>query len=87
MKEKLITVSNKMGLHARPASSLVQIATRFAAEIKIYKDDYEVNAKSILGVMTLAAAHGTVLRFTADGDDAEQALSAIEKLFNAGFEE
>ncbi|AKL97473.1 HPr family phosphocarrier protein [Endomicrobium proavitum] len=87
MKEKIITVSNKLGLHARPAALLVQTTSKYSATVKIYKDDYEVDAKSIMGVMTLAAALGSSLKFIADGPDETEALDDIEKLFNAGFHE
>ncbi|MDR1696434.1 MAG: HPr family phosphocarrier protein [Endomicrobium sp.] len=87
MKEKIITVSNKMGLHARPAALLVQMTSRFKADVKILKDDFEVDAKSIMGIMTLAAAPGCELKFTADGPDENEVLEAVEKLFNEGFGE
>ncbi|MCL2485644.1 MAG: HPr family phosphocarrier protein [Endomicrobia bacterium] len=87
MKEKLITVSNKMGLHARPAALLVQTTSRFKSSVKILKDDFEVDAKSIMGVMTLAAASGYELKFVADGPDENEVLDAVEKLFNNGFNE
>jgi Phosphotransferase System HPr (HPr) Family len=87
MKEKIIRVSNKMGLHARPAAMLVQTSSRFQSNVKILKDDFTVDAKSIMGVMTLAAALGSELKFVADGSDENEALEAIEKLFNSGFQE
>jgi phosphocarrier protein len=87
MKEKDIKVVNKMGLHARPAAMLVQTAVKFSSSIKILKDDFEVDSKSIMGVMTLAAGPGSVLKFTADGSDESEALTAIENLFTVGFNE
>jgi phosphocarrier protein len=87
MREKNIKVVNKMGLHARPAAMLVQTASKFNSIIKILKDDFEVDSKSIMGVMTLAAGPGSVLRFSAEGPDEGQALDAIESLFNKGFME
>lgn len=87
MKEKIIKVSNKMGLHARPAAILVQTSSKFQSNVKIIKDDFEVDAKSIMGVMTLAAARGSELKFVADGPDENEVLVAIEGLFNSGFEE
>lgn len=87
MKEKIIKVSNKMGLHARPAAMLVQTSSKFQSNVKIMKDDFEVDAKSIMGVMTLAAARGSELKFVADGPDENEVLAAIEGLFNSGFEE
>jgi len=87
MKEKTIKVTNKSGLHARPAAMLVQTAAKFNSIVKILKEDYEVDAKSIMGVMTLAAALGSELRFIADGPDEAEALEALESLFNSGFNE
>jgi len=87
MKEKTVKVSNKLGIHARPAALLVQTASKYHSSLKIYKDDYEVDAKSIMGVMTLAAAQGSELKFVADGPDEAEALDDVEKLFNCGFNE
>ena len=87
MKEKLVTVSNKMGLHARPAAVLVQTVSKFSSYVKILKDDFEVDAKSIMGVMTLAAAPGCELKFVAEGSDENEVLEAVEQLFNGGFGE
>ena len=87
MKEKIVKVSNKTGLHARPAALLVQVSSKFQSNIKILKDDFEVDAKSIMGVMTLAAAAGSELRFIADGPDENEVLDEIESLFNSGFSE
>jgi len=87
MKEKIVKVSNKMGLHARPAAMLVQTSSRFQSVVKIVRDDYEVDAKSIMGVMTLAAAFGSELKFVADGPDENEVLDALESLFNSGFSE
>ncbi|MDR3071468.1 MAG: HPr family phosphocarrier protein [Endomicrobium sp.] len=87
MKEKIIVVPNKMGLHARPAMMLVQITNKYQATIKIIKDDFEVNAKSIMGIMTLAAAQGTELKFVAEGFDEIDVLAAVERLFNSNFGE
>lgn len=87
MKEKIVKVSNKMGLHARPAAMLVQTASKFHSTVKIIRDDFEVDAKSIMGVMTLAAALGSELKFIADGPDESEVLDTIELLFNSGFSE
>jgi phosphocarrier protein len=87
MKERIIIVSNKAGLHARPAATLVQILSKYQSDIKILKDDFEVDAKSIMGVMALAAACGSKLKFIADGPDECNALDAIESLFNSKFGE
>jgi phosphocarrier protein len=83
MKEKTIVVSNKMGLHARPAATLVQTTTGYKSSVKILKDNFEVDAKSIMGVMTLAAGPGCELKFVVDGPDENEALTAIENLFES----
>ena len=76
-----------MGLHARPAALLVQTTSRYKSSIRIIKDDFEVDAKSIMGIMTLAAAPDCELKFVADGPDENEVIEAIEKLFNEGFGE
>ncbi len=80
MIEARATVANRLGLHARPAAELVKTATRFESEIQIAKDGMWVNAKSILGVMTLAAERGSELSIKADGPDADAAVGAIAEL-------
>jgi Phosphotransferase System HPr (HPr) Family len=87
MQEKTLTVRNKLGLHARPAAMMVQTASRFKSKIKIFKDDQEVDGKSIMGLMTLAAAVGSTLRIVADGEDETQATEALAKLVETGFGE
>ncbi|OEG70454.1 phosphocarrier protein HPr [Candidatus Endomicrobiellum trichonymphae] len=87
MKEKIIVVLNKMGLHARPAAMLVQSTNRYQSTVKILKDDFEVDAKSIMGVMALAAGRGCKLNFIADGPDENEVLIAIENLFKSKFGE
>ncbi|MCA6071937.1 MAG: HPr family phosphocarrier protein [Endomicrobium sp.] len=87
MKEKIIVVSNKMGLHARPSAMVVQIASKYKSAVKIYKDDFEVDAKSIMGVMTLAATHGSELKFIAEGPDENEVINAVESLFSSNFSE
>ena len=87
MKERIIIVSNKMGLHARPAAMLVQTLSKFLSNVKIIKESFEIDAKSIMGVMTLAAGPGSELKFISDGPDENEALDAVEQLFNSGFEE
>jgi len=78
---------NKNGLHARPAAELVKTASRFQSEITMVRDDLEVNGKSIMGVMMLAAECGAELLVRADGPDAEQAVSAIADLVARKFGE
>lgn len=82
-----IVISNKLGLHARAAAKLTQLASRFTSEIFISRGAQRVNAKSIMGVMMLAAGLGTTVRLEATGGDADQALSEIQSLFNEKFGE
>ncbi|AWB33133.1 HPr family phosphocarrier protein [Orrella marina] len=82
-----VTISNKLGLHARAAARLTKLAGQFSSEIFIAKGKRRVNAKSIMGVMMLAAGLGTEVRVDAEGADAEQALTDIEALFNDKFGE
>jgi phosphocarrier protein len=87
MKKKIIVVSNKAGLHARPAATLVQTLSKYQSDVKILKDDFEVDAKSVMGVMALAAAYGSKLKFIADGPDEYEAIGAVENLFDSKFGE
>jgi phosphocarrier protein len=87
MKRKEVEIKNKLGLHARPASLLVKLDGKFESEIQLAKDDTEINAKSILGVMMLAAGPGQSITITADGSDAEEAVDAIASLIESGFGE
>jgi phosphocarrier protein len=80
-------VLNKNGIHARPAALFVKTAGRFACDIKVEKDGLEVSGKSIMGLLTLEGYHGSVLRVTASGEDAEEALDALETLVGEGFNE
>lgn len=82
-----VTVTNRAGLHTRPASMIVRIASRFACEFYIQKDSYEINGKSIIGVMTLAAEQGSSLKLIFDGEDEKAAAEAIVNLFEEGFGE
>lgn len=82
-----VTIRNKYGLHARPAAELVKLANRFASEIWLAKDEVEVNGKSIMGVMMLAAEQGSQMGIRASGDDAEQAVEALAQLVANGFGE
>jgi phosphocarrier protein len=85
---RTITVTNRLGLHARPSAMLVQLANRFKAELFVARDsEEEVNAKSIMGVMMLAAAKDTNLVFRAVGADGVALLDALEKLFQSKFNE
>ena len=84
---KTFTVNNKLGIHARPAAQFVKIASRFDCEIRVEKDGEEIDGKSIMGLMMLAAGHGSQLKVTADGNDEEEALTALEGLVDRNFEE
>jgi len=87
MLKKVFKIKNKLGLHARPAALLVQTAGKFKSDIKISKDGYTVNGKSIMGVMTLAAETGSEIEVMIDGDDQEEAMKAIEELIENKFGE
>ncbi|WP_372737421.1 HPr family phosphocarrier protein [Neptunomonas sp.] len=87
MLDLKITIINKLGLHARAAAKLINTTTRFAADIRICKDGREVDGKSIMSVMMLAASKGTELTITADGTDQADAISAIATLINNRFDE
>ena len=87
MPQLNIIVSNKLGLHARAAAKLTQLAARFSSDIHISKGAKRVNAKSIMGVMMLAAGMGTTVTIDATGGDADQAISEIQALFDDKFGE
>jgi len=87
MIEREITIKNRMGLHTRPAATLVKTAARFKADFFIYKDGMEINGKSIIGVMTLAAEQGANLLLRFDGPDEQEAATAVVELFERGFDE
>ena len=87
MIEKEVAVSNRAGLHTRPASMIVKLASGFEAEFFIQKDGYEINGKSIIGVMTLAAEQGATLMLIFDGADEEASATAMIELFESGFGE
>ncbi len=87
MLEKKVTITNNAGLHTRPAATIVKIAAQFNSEFFILKDDLNINGKSIIGVMTLAAAKGSELVLTFDGPDEEKMAEAILEYFNKGFDE
>ena len=82
-----IEIKNKLGLHARAAAKLVHTAARFKSDIKVRKGDEEVDGKSILGILLLAAGRGAVITVRADGEDEREALDAIERLIDAKFDE
>lgn len=82
-----VKIVNRAGMHARPAAMLVKLASSFTANIHVEKDGLQVNGKSIMGVLMLAAEQGATLRFTAVGEDAEEAIEALTELVRRGFEE
>ncbi len=82
-----LLVQNKMGIHARPAAMIVRVTNRFKAEVFVEKDDEQVNGKSIMGLMMLAAAKGTNIKFIATGEDAETMLAELAALFDKKFDE
>lgn len=82
-----VTVRNRAGLHTRPASMIVREASRFRSEFFIRKDGYEINGKSIIGVMTLAAEQGSTLELLLDGEDEAAAADTLAALFERGFGE
>ncbi len=85
--DRQVTIQNKLGLHARPAMQFVDIANQYQSGIKVCKGDQTVDGKSIMQMMMLAATAGTALKIVADGNDAPQALDALEQLINARFGE
>lgn len=87
MVRRTVTVKNSSGIHARPASKLVKLASKFQSDFFMYLYGYRINGKSILGVMTLAAEQGAELELETSGPDEEEAMDAIEKLINQGFDE
>ncbi len=85
--EATVRIVNAAGMHARPASEFVKLAARYRCEVRVEKDGLEVNGKSIMGVLMLAAERGSHLTIRADGDDAPAALEALCGLVDRGFEE
>ncbi len=84
---KELLVQNKMGIHARPAAMIVRVTNKFKSEVYVEKDEEQVNGKSIMGLMMLAAAKGSTVKFVASGLDAEQMLADLEALFAKKFDE
>ncbi len=85
--EKDISIVNRLGLHARPAAMFVRIASRYRCEIWVAKEGEEVNGKSIMGLMMLAAGQGSILRIRCEGPDAGEAIQELEELIKARFSE
>jgi phosphocarrier protein HPr len=87
MHENMVEIVNRAGMHARPASEFVKLAGSFQSEVRVEKDGLEVNGKSIMGVLMLAAECGSTLTIRAQGTDAAEALVALTDLVRRGFEE
>jgi len=87
MIERAVVIHNRSGLHTRPAATLVKTAAKYKAEFFIFKDGMEINGKSIIGVMTLAAEQGAKLLLRLEGVDEEAAATAVVHLFESGFDE
>lgn len=87
MTTKMVAIINKLGLHARAASKFVQLASRFTCDINVRYNNKEVNGKSIMGVMMLAASKGTEIEIIAAGNDENEALNALEELILKRFSE
>lgn len=87
MLEKKVTIINKLGLHARAAAKLIGVTSRFESDIRLNKEGREVDGKSIMAVMMLAASKGTDLIITTAGNDQHEAMDAIEALINNRFDE
>lgn len=87
MVEKILTVKNRAGIHARPAAIIAQTANKFECEINISHNEATVNAKSIMGVIAMGAGYNTQLTLTCEGPDESEAASTLEELFDSKFEE
>jgi len=87
MIEKTVTIINKAGMHTRPASNIVKIASKYRSDFFIFKNNYSINGKSIIGVMTLAAEQGSQLTLRFDGEDEQKAAAEVVKFFEDGFGE
>jgi phosphocarrier protein len=87
MTEQIIKITNRAGIHARPAAVLVQAAKDFKSNIYLEKGRDRINAKSIMGILTLGATYGTEIKIIAEGEDEKQAVDAVVHLFDSKFEE
>lgn len=85
--QRTLVVINKLGIHARPAAMIVRVANKYKADVIVEKDEEQVSGKSIMGLMMLAAGHGTELRFLATGEQAEALVDEMSALFERKFEE
>lgn len=82
-----VEIVNRLGLHARPAAHFVRTSAKYDSDVYVVRDGVEINGKSIMGVMMLAAEQGSVLKIRAEGDDAEEAVRALVELVERGFDE
>jgi phosphocarrier protein HPr len=87
MTEKEVTVRNRAGIHARPAALIVQTASQFSSHIEFRQEHETINAKSIMGIITLGAGYNAAITISADGDDEEEAVESLARLFENRFEE
>jgi phosphocarrier protein len=87
MVEKIVTIQNRAGIHARPSAVIVQKCKDFKSNIFLEKDNDRINAKSIMGIMTLGATYGTDIKILAEGEDEQEAVDILVKLFESKFEE
>jgi len=87
MPERTVQIVNKAGLHARPAAEIVKLAAKYSSDITVVREELEVNGKSIMGVMMLAAECGSTLQLKAEGPDAKEALDALARLIESKFGE
>lgn len=87
MLEQEFTIINRLGLHARASALLVKTAIRFSSDIRIEREEIEVNGKSIMGIMMLAAAKGSIIKLKIHGEDEAEAMSTLKELINNGFGE
>jgi len=85
--EQEVRVVNRLGVHARPAASIVQTVLNFQCEVHFFHNGARINAKSIMGLLTLAATQGTIMKVVCEGSDAEEAMAAVKQLFANGFGE
>jgi phosphocarrier protein len=86
MTEQLVTIQNRAGVHARPAALIVQTASKFKSHIYLEKDSERINGKSIMGILAMGASFNTVLKIIADGEDEQEAVTALQNLINSKFE-
>ncbi len=87
MITKILTVQNKLGIHARPAAQFVRVASRYQADVSVEKDEEAVDGKSIMGLMMLAVGWGAQIKVIADGSDEAEVIEALENLINSKFGE